>query len=249
MAHHGADQGPPTSLRGWLSDVCFPALEDPSALVPFVRRLGERATVADPSFGVAKGTHELDSMLAKLSGWLRSSSATYKRLHFTMGIDRDVTEGLLAGTHHGKGYRIPVAVVSERKRAREVSLRIYRATTPFDQPRASWGPFEGNLSVASMLSGTTAAFLDALRSRNLETATSSLSEACTLFDPFGQTYGPSDLGSWVRSFAEGVIEPPFGAADDGRSGGVECVTSGIPTLLMLDREETGLVKSVRAYVA
>src|SRR5690242_15879161 len=110
------DRGPPTSLRGWLSDVYFPAILD-SALGPLSIRLGPRATVDDPMFGRTTGLPALDAHLKQVSEWLSKSGAVYTRGLFTTGIDRDVTEGRLAMKIDGAAVDLPVAVVAERRRS------------------------------------------------------------------------------------------------------------------------------------
>ncbi len=52
------DKPAPTSVRGWLSDVYFPALLEPS-LSARARLLGNHASLDDPLFGHAAGAQPI----------------------------------------------------------------------------------------------------------------------------------------------------------------------------------------------
>src|SRR5580693_3755088 len=109
MAMHDApDRGAPSNLRGWLSEVYFSALLA-SQSEPLARRLGARATVDDPIFGRAGGMPALDRYLKEASDWLAKHEAQFQKVAFTLGSDRDVTEGLLLLTFGGQRACVPVA--------------------------------------------------------------------------------------------------------------------------------------------
>src|SRR5688500_17336553 len=99
MFQENEDRGLPTSLRGWLSDVYFPALLDKEHLKETHRalaaRLGSRAAIDDPMYGRAAGLPALEDHIARFSQWLLDHQGSYGRSHFTTGIDRDVTEGTI----------------------------------------------------------------------------------------------------------------------------------------------------------
>ena len=126
MFDSGPNRGPPGTLRGWLSDVYFPSLLDVSmrekAIESLANRLGAKATVDDPLHGRATGLPGITAHLNKTADWLTEHSASYERIAFTTGTDRDVTEGTLALTFENKTLDLPVAVVAERRRSRRVEL-------------------------------------------------------------------------------------------------------------------------------
>src|SRR5207249_6360143 len=99
-------------------------------LGPLGIRLGPRATVDDPMFGRATGMPGIDAHLKSTADWLTKGKATYDRGQFTTGVDRDITEGIvtLEEGEPAKKIEVPVAVVAERRRSREVELRVYWST-------------------------------------------------------------------------------------------------------------------------
>jgi hypothetical protein len=133
------ERGAPSSIRGWLSDVYLTALlsAQPDQLA---RRLGERATVDDPIFGRASGMPALERYLEEVASWLSKREGRFEKVAFTMGSDRDVTEGVLSLTFEGRRASVPVAVVAERRREREVELRLYYSTKPIKGTHAVRSP-------------------------------------------------------------------------------------------------------------
>src|SRR5579859_2129717 len=123
------DDGAPSRLRGRLSEVFMSALLA-AQTEQLARRLGERATVDDPIFGRAAGMGELERYLREYGEWLAKRSATFEPSGFTLGSDRDVTEGTLALAVEGRRVAVPVGIVAERRKEREVELRLYYATKP-----------------------------------------------------------------------------------------------------------------------
>ena len=114
---------PPSGLRGWLSDLYFPALLD-GAPGPLAERLGPRSTLDDPRLGRAAGLTDIKAQLDKSAAWLAAASARYERGQFTTGVDSDVTEGVLTITAAGKEIEVPVAVVAETLPPASEALRL-----------------------------------------------------------------------------------------------------------------------------
>jgi hypothetical protein len=123
------ERGEPSSLRGPLSEVYLPALtaSQPQELA---KRLGDRATVDDPIFGRTNGMPALERYLDEVAVWMGKREGSFEKLAFTVGSDRDVTEGMLSLTFDGRRVSVPVAIVAERRREREVELRLYYSTRP-----------------------------------------------------------------------------------------------------------------------
>lgn len=136
------ERAPPTSLRGWLSDVYIPSLLDPEpkSVEALAQRLGGRATVDDPIFGRTSGLPALERYVAEKSEWLKHREARYTKTFFTTGTDRDVSEGVLTLVIDGKKVDLPIAVVAERRRSREVELRTYYTTKPIKDTHAIRSP-------------------------------------------------------------------------------------------------------------
>src|SRR4029077_4907928 len=97
----------------------------------------------------------------KTAGWLSAHHGSYERVAFTTGTDRDVTEGTLALTFETKTLDLPVAVVAERRRSREVELRIYYATQSVANERKKRAPLVAP-SAGLVLPPQVTVFLDAL---------------------------------------------------------------------------------------
>src|ERR1700691_6254822 len=103
----------PSSLRGWLSEVYFPALVASQA-DQLALRLGDRATVDDPIFGRTNGMPALERYLEEVAVWMAKREGAFEKVAFTVGSDRDVTEGTLSLTFDGRRVSVPVAIVAER---------------------------------------------------------------------------------------------------------------------------------------
>src|SRR5579884_1366304 len=136
---HAADRDAPSGLRGWLSDVYLPAVVSAQA-DQLVRRLGDRATVDDPIFGRTAGMPALARYLEEVAGWLSKHAASFEKVAFVTGSDRDVTEGTLGLTFDGRRVQLPVAVVAERRPEREVEVRLYYSTEPIKGTHAVRSP-------------------------------------------------------------------------------------------------------------
>src|SRR5262249_37490066 len=101
---------------------------------------GERATVDDPIFGRANGMAALARYLEEVGAWMAKHQGAFEKAAFTMGSDRDVTEGTLSLTFDGRRAEVPVAIVCERRKEREVELRLYYSTKPIKGTRATRSP-------------------------------------------------------------------------------------------------------------
>src|SRR5579859_8038805 len=122
------DRGELPHLRGLLSEVYLPALlsSDTDSLA---HRLGDRATLDDPVIGRVSGAAELDQALRSTATRLARHQATFEKQGLIIGSDRDVTEGVLTFVVDGKSIAMPVSVVAEKRREREVHVRLYYPTS------------------------------------------------------------------------------------------------------------------------
>ena len=250
------DRGPPTSLRGWLSDVYFPAILD-GALGPLSIRLGPRATVDDPMFGRTTGLPALDGLLKQVHEWLVKTSAVYTRGHFTTGIDRDVTEGRLALNVDGNAVDLPVAVVAERRRSREVELRVYYATRPVtgkSAPRPALLTHKNDLVLPPLVVD----HLDSMKKGRIDQVLACFEADAVVTDPFG--IARANVGGGLRAYYEKLLAGGWdvhrgGAADDGRTCAVEVSLtksackdiSPQAGLMVYEKGDSGLIRAIRVY--
>jgi hypothetical protein len=254
----GGERGEPSSLRGWLSEVYLPALAS-SQPDQLAKRLGDRATVDDPIFGRTNGMPALLRYLEEVSAWLTKHSGTFEKVAFTMGSDRDVTEGTLMLTYEGRRVTVPVAVVAERRREREVEVRLYYSTRPINGANAVRSPLlpqDDEVSVPPPV----AAHLEALGKGKAVAIVASFEADGTLRDSEGATYG-NDGGALQAHYeklfgGQAGIEVLKGArADDGRTCALEYTVvrvrgKGVPPqagLAVYERGESGLLHAVRVY--
>ncbi|HEY2516122.1 MAG TPA: hypothetical protein VGI39_34860 [Polyangiaceae bacterium] len=266
MFASGPDRGPPVALRGWLSDVYFPALldkESPSqALEALAGRLGAKATVDDPLQGRAAGIPAIPDLLGKTAAWLRSHAAAYERVAFTTGIDRDVTEGTLALTFENKTLDLPVAVVAERRRSREVELRIYYATQSIPDAEGGKRPRAPLVqpSVDPAPPAPVDGLLTALAQGDAKGATATFETDGGVRDARGMQHAKN--GGALQSLLEGWLAGNAGlelrvggAADDGRTCALEYNLVRIrgrevparAGLMILERGDSALLRAVRLY--
>ncbi len=251
-----AHRGPPTSLRGWLSDVYFPALLD-HALEPLSIRLGARATIDDPLFGRTTGLPGLDGLLKQVNDWLAKNGAAYTRGQFTTGIDRDLTEGRLTLTIDGHRVNLPVAVVAERRRSREVELRVYYATRPVTGKstlRHALLSRNSDLPLPPLV----AEHLDAMSRGNLDAVLACFEADAVLTCPSGTER--ANAGGGLRAYYERLTAGGWeahrgGAADDGRTCALELSLTKVAgrdlspqaALIVYEKGDSGLLRAVRMY--
>lgn len=254
MSFGSDDRGAPSSLRGWLSEVYFPAILE-GALEQLLLRLGTRATIDEPMFGKSTGLDALGEHLGNLAKRLGETSAAYERYAFVTGIDRDMTEGTLAYDRDDLRLALPVAVVAERRRSREVELRVYCRARELPRTASRQPPFIPPLP--AVLPDNVRRLLDCF-------AAGDATSAAALFDPVSFTREPTARQREGREaiehgfnslIANGVELYPTGSADDGR----HCVVEGAlmrvhgasirptPSLFVLERGDQGLFRSLRIY--
>ena len=262
----GPDRGPPTSLRGWLSDIYVPVLldSDEQSLAALIGRLGGRATVDDPIFGRASGLPALEHYVTEMSKWFKTHKATYERRHFTTGVDRDVTEGVLGLAFESKTVELPIAVVAERRRSREIELRLYYSTQPIKGTSALRSPLVAE-DAALVLPTGIEDHLAALAKGDVDAllagfdADGSMREARGLEHSkaagLREFYVKLLAGAGKPNEARGVEVLKCGSADDGRTCAFEYTlvklggrnVSPQAALAVYERGDSGLIRSLRVY--
>jgi hypothetical protein len=225
-------------------------------------RLGDRATVDDPIFGRTTGMPALQRYLEEIAAWLGKHEASFEKVAFTMGSDRDVTEGTLGLTFDGRRVSVPLAVVAERRKEREVEVRLYYSTQPINGAHAVRSPLlpqDDQVAVPPPV----AAHLAALAKGDVSTMVETFEPGGTLRDPQGSTYTRQADGGTLQPFYQklfgaggGGIEVLKGArADDGSTCALEYTIvkvrgKGVPAqagLGVYERGESGLLKAARIY--
>jgi len=266
MFDSGPDRGPPTAMRGWLSDVYIPALLEISmrdkALDSLARRLGAKATVDDPIQGRASGLEPITAHVRQTADWLLEHSASYERAVFTTGIDRDVTEGTLSLAFESKTVDLPIAVVAERRRSREVELRVYYATAPIDGTKRTRARLVPN-NPETLIPPSVGDFLDGLAKGDIAAIAAAFEADGSVRDARGLQHAKKDGA--LRTFFDALVAGGAfggglelergGSADDGRTCAVEFTLvkargSNVPPqagLLLFERGDSGLLRSARLY--
>ena len=253
-----SERGAPSSLRGPISEVYLPALAASQA-EQLGRRLGDRATVDDPIFGRTGGMPALARYLEEVSVWLTKREGAFEKVAFTIGSDRDVAEGTLSLTFEGRRVSVPVAVVGERRREREIELRLYYSTKPINGTHAVRSPLlpqDDEVAVPPPV----AAHLAALAKGDVAGVVASFEAGATLRDSTGTTHLKDDgtlEGYYARLLrATGGVDVLKGArADDGRTCALEYTVvrvhgkTVVPQagLAVYERGDSGLLRTVRIY--
>jgi hypothetical protein len=246
---HQEDELPPSSLRGRLCEVFFSALVT-EMIDPLMRRLGDRAELDDPFFGGASG----DGLRSRLVEWARFLSdhdASYDRTVTIVGADRDVTEGTVEVRIDGQHRNVPIALLMERRREREVALRVYCAVKPFGV--ASKGPTAavpekpvapGSSSEGAAVPSFLADLLAALSTHDAAATTACFEQESGVRDALGAEHPREATSRLITS--ELAIH---GIADNGQACGVEVMVPSTRRLglLVLQRGDSGLVRSLRIY--
>lgn len=245
-------RSPPSALRGRLADVYFPALAS-GALEALSRRLGNRATIDDPVHGRAASLASIDPLLSRMSAYFVDGNATYEHVCSTTGVDRDASEGRLHMTVDGQPRELPIAVVAERRRLREIELRVYYAperpaNSKPRSPLVSQGP---QVALASLIES----IFDDVKKGSLEHALAGFEEASRIVDPSGRKHDKRDgaMGRFLTSLRDLDIDVSVGgSADDGRTSCVETTITRLahqpsPALFAFERGQSGLVRELRVY--
>ncbi len=261
-----SDRSSPTNLRGWLSDVYFPSLIARET-EPLLRRLGNRATVDDPVFGRVVGPNALARRLEEVTTWLGMHAATFDRSGFVMGSDRDLTEGTLELAVEGRRVAIPVAVMAERRREREVELRIYHSTKGIRGAHSVRPPLLAQ-DDETTVPPPVAAYIDALERGDLAAAVGSFENGATVRDAEGQWHPKQEGGGPLEGYCARLIgsdgSPGSGGgarvvknarADNGRTCVLEYTMLRVrgrdappqAGLAVFERGESGLLHALRVY--
>jgi hypothetical protein len=230
------------------------------------RRLGDRATVDDPIFGRASGMPALERYVREMGEWLVKHEGSFEKVAFTVGSDRDVTEGTLALTFEGRRVSVPVAIVAERRKEREVELRLYYSTSPLQGTHAVRAPLlpqDDEVAVPPPV----AAHIEALARGDLEAVVASFQPGGAVRDAAGKTHSRGDAGGALRAYYEkvlqgsadrgvpGVVILKGARADDGSTCALEYTVvrvhgKAVPPqagLAVYVRGETGLLRALRLY--
>lgn len=260
------DRGTQSNLRGWLSDVYWPALLSGEADA-LALRLGERATVDDPVFGRTEGGAHLVTRLREIAAWLSEHRASFEREGFVMGSDRDVTYGVLALTRQGTALRLPVAVVAERKPERVVALRVYHATAELGERRIPRKPLLAS-EERTVMPPPVAAYFDARLQGDVASVIASFEDGGTLYDSRGALHAKREGGGALLGYYAALAAPQANLtlvsvvasarADDGRvcaleytagaAGGEASVnTTAEAGFAVFERGDSGLLRALRSY--
>lgn len=244
-------RSPPSALKGRLADVYVPALVAGAARA-LALRLGNRATIDDPLYGRASSLASIDPLLDRVAAYFAEGNATYEHIRSTTGVDRDASEGRLAMTIGGKAHHLPIAIVAERRRLREIELRVYyspEGTTDGRKARAAFASMGAEGPLADLVD----AILAGLRKGAVEEALEGFEADSRVVDPSGAAHGRTD-GAMGAFFAglDALDVDLAGSADDGRT---VCVEGGVrrsgrdvvPALLAFERGDSGLIRELRLY--
>jgi hypothetical protein len=255
------ERRPGSGPHGWLSDVLIPTLLG-GPLTPLVHRLGPRATIDDPLFGRASGLEGVEKLLTELKGWLLAHEARWDKTLLIVGIDRDVADGVLVLKKDGQELTVPAAVVAERRKSREIELRLYHVTRGFrseaPRPRAPLVPQHSEMSLPRVVIDN----LEALRKGDVFALLACFEADATVRDAGGAVHGKADGG--LQAFYEkrygvgrggGAERLRGGYADDGRSCAVEYTLTHArgeaipprPGIAVFERGDSGLIRAIRLY--
>lgn len=237
---HAEDELPPSSLRGRLCEVFFSAVLG-EQIDPLLHRLGDKAELDDPIFGAAAGLSPLKDRLVEWTRFLAEHDATYDRTITVVGADRDVTEGALELRLDGHHRTLPVALLVERRREREVALRVFLATSPFT--KVAKGP-TARLPLVGAVPSFASDLLAALAKRDTSAVVACFEQESSVRDASG--------AEQPREAAARLLTSPLdvrGVADNGQVCALEASLgdSNRLALLVLQRGDSGLVRSLRIY--
>jgi hypothetical protein len=243
---------PPSTLKGRLADVYVPALVD-GALEALARRLGNRATIDDPVHGRASSLASCEALVARASQAFRARGALYRHVYSTTGINLDAAEGVLSMTKGGETRELPIAVIAERKRLREIELRIYYAEEPGASPQRTRRGAIAVSDSSAVVPPQMEAVLEAMRAGGVERALDAFEDAGRIVDPHGTRQAKRD--GTLASFLGGLGPMSVvvsGTADDGRTCSLEAMVAHgrrepVPAVLSFERGDSGLLRELRLY--
>jgi hypothetical protein len=249
-------RSPPSALKGRLADVYVPALVS-GTLEALSRRLGNRATIDDPLYGRASSLASIDPLLARVASYFAEGKATYEHICSTTGVDRDAAEGRLVMSIGGQPRELPIAIVAERRRLREIELRVYYTPEGAEVARKPRTLLlvgrDLRESLQFPLVDLVDSILTALKKGAVDQALGGFEEGSRLVDPAGHAHAKSD-GAMATFFSDlGPVDILIGGiADDGRTA---CIEVGVtrrgreaaPALLAFQRGDSGLVNELRVY--
>lgn len=245
-------RSPPSALKGRLADVYVPALVS-GTTDALSRRLGNRATIDDPLYGRASSLASIEPLLGKVSEWLARGNAAYEHIGSTTGVDRDAAEGRLSMTIDGEARTVPIAIVAERRRLREIELRVYYAPNGATKGRRPRSPLV-SAGPQAPLAQVVTSIVEALRKGAIEAALAGFEEGALAVDPKGAAHPKRDgaLADFLVGALSEIDVVIGGTADDGRTSCIEVTFSrrgedGVPALLSFERGDSGLVRELRAY--
>lgn len=237
-----------SALKGRLADVYVAALVR-GELDALSKRLGNRATIDDPLYGRASTLSSIDPLLRKTADLLRSRKAGYRHVGSTTGVDRDTSEGLLS-TSEGE---VPILVVAERRRLREIELRLYHAMDDGSRHRKARPPLFG-AGARATLPQLVAHVVEALRRGAIERVLAAFEEGSRFVDPAGRSHTKKDgqMAAYLASVGNRLDVAAGGVADDGRTCCVEVALTrperdAEAAALAFDRGDSGLLRELRLY--
>jgi hypothetical protein len=153
----------------------------------------------------------------------------------------------------GKPREMPIVVVAERRRLREIELRVYYAPPdglPNCPPRAAL-PLAPNPAPLPQLP---AHVTDALKKGAVERVLAAFEEGARIVAPDGTNHAKRDgkMSRFISDLGAGVELDVAGTADDGRTCGVEAMLhrarrEAVPAVLAFERGDTGLLRELRLY--
>jgi len=251
----------PSNLRGRLAEVFFPALLEDAA-DPLSKRLGDRALLSHPLFPPATGTTAIEKTLRALAESLSEHGGSLKRGHVLVGVDRDVAESTISLRVNGRPMDLPVAVVAERHRAREITVRVYHAARPFGRPQAA-RPVRPPSDREHVVANDVAEHLGAVRLGDVDAVERTFESNGVVLDGEGQAHDKASGALkklYVRLLqnehgANDWVPIVLGVADDGRSCAIEYETAKLRDgetapkegLMVFERGDSGLIRTVRIY--
>lgn len=242
----------PSSLRGRLADVYVPALVE-GKLEGITRRLGNRATLDDPLHGRASSLASVEPLVSKVSAYFQKHSAKYRHHASTTGVDRDLSEGVLELDVDGAAREMPIVVVAERRRLREIELRIYYAPPAAPAGRPPRAPLALSPSPI-ILPQLPAHVADALKKGAVERVLAAFEDGSRIVSADGTSHTKRDgkMSRFISDLGAGVELEVAGTADDGRTCGVEGMLllarrEAVPAVLAFERGDTGLLRELRFY--